>query len=1197
MGARLKFFICLVVVIAASSSVGLKIDKTFAARGGGVECTDASSPGINDEEFFPYRFLCGGAADAYNNVYLQGFNGSPNGSAVEVPGGADYTVVPGDSNLDILTGFTTRAFARSGAGGTASKNIYVYTTIDIENKMVENIEFLSGSDSAGGGTIVERKYDACPGAPILAPPWYPGHPEAPNDPDGKFPRGTSIEGAYTTTPGAVNSDTRIINPLNPVEAAVVGPNNASPYTDGGVSSENAKVDCGEQGRMLVWKLNNLPNNFNQKDPRFHFRIKLSETIPGGSDGLFCLRTNIAVQYDGDSYPQALTRIAKKSQRQCYKVVKRTVQGTIRSSTEYATGKNLEGIQVTYNRNCDLATSANQTAPATDANGFYEFDTTVGQNTCLSVPGSTSTGGTSYNSPSPGSYQGPSVNNCNSQPCGGFNFIYNPIPATPAISKSSSPGSSDVKPGDRIDYTMTVTNPRDANISGVQIQDWIPLNMRPDNVTVDSISLTTNDGPDSLPGTERPSWWNVAVNMACPAFSFPFSYGDGRGLLDLTGTPTTIKNSSYSCSTTSGGQHDPPRVSFNFDGRMPAYSTLTLKWHGYVKDAEDVGVYASAAGFYCQWWQYYNWGYGNYGANYTDDGVLSGCSNKTSGIQAVTNWALVQTNNNPGTANISNTTYHPIPGNISCVAKVATAEYDPAGTGGGTACSSEVLGGVPYQSYLWSERPELPSFNETVIQIRPFPDQTAGPIEYYVRDQATTGLSPNLAPQVGGYGPDANHLYSLVEPAPGGTVYWGLNANCRQRWPENNCATAGDPIGGFDTPEYHFRANFNNNNNLPYGSVITNNSRVCWREYWRPPALIGGYPENCRDSNSISYRRVKVDQPFYDTALGGVHSGGGIGDSTAGPCVPEGPGASDSLKNNPGTGKGWFMVSTTGPASGLSGISSLLPDFTKSGADPQCRPDLAKRAESLLSRPSLGYNGPTRANFSGSDETVPGLGNNQIMQSQSGQRFVLGSNSAVNGSGFSNGSVGSSTNTLITKRWTLYVEGDLYIAGNVQYQDTAGKKLGESPSLGVIVTGNIYVDPSVTRLDGYYYAQGETVGATATDGVINTCAAQITGHPQAPANTIKTLSRGYKRDNPTDPVIAPEFGYTVSQCGARLRVNGVMFARSFRFNRVPVDGSGDGKQSEEIAYSNRLILSTPPAFSDLAAQFIRTNYQGESRPRY
>lgn len=1147
-------------------------EKTIAARGSGGVCSVNGAP--NDTDYFPFRFICGSDGDDTTHVYLQGFNGTPNGNSVVTPTGSDYTVVPGDSYLNIRTGFTTNAFPRSNAGGTASRNVYVFTTIDINDDMIESLEFLPGNDSAAGGTIVERKYEDCPGS---------------NPGDSSFPVGTPISGEYSSTPGAVNGDTRIINPLYAYSGLGITDVNASPYSQ--MTVGEGTTTCGSEGKMMVWKLNDLPNNFNQKDPRFHFRIKLSEKKPGGVDGLFCLRTNIGVQYPGYNYVQSLAQIAKKSQRQCYKVVKRTIQGNVASSTAYATGKRLEGVTITANRNCNIATSANEPVN-TDANGFYEFETTVGQNTCITAPGAISVEGTSYNSPSPGSYTGSSVNACTLEPCGGFNFIYNPIPVTPAISKASSPGSSDVKPGDRIDYTVTVNNTQDANISGVQIQDWIPLNMRPDNITVDSISLSTNNGPG---GVGRPSWWNVGATMNCPAFGFPFSYGDGRGLLDLSGNTTSLKSSSYSCSTTSGGQDNPPRVTFNFDGRMPAYSTLTIKWHGFVKDAEDVGVYNSAAGFYCQWWQYYNWGYANYGGNFANDGVLPGCTNKTSGIQAVTNWALVQTNNNPGTANISNTTYHPIPGDITCVAKTAVAEYDPSGTGGGTACAAETLGGVPYQSYLWSERTELPSFNETVIKIKPFPDQTKGPIEYYVRDQATTGLSPNIAPQAGGYSPDQNHNYTLADGTPGGIVYWGSNVNCRQRWPENNCASAGTPVGSFDEPEYQFRGEFNNANNLPYGSTITNNSRVCWREYWRPPALIGGYPEGCRNSNSISYRRVKVDQPFYDTALGGVHSGGGIGSSTSGPCTPQGDSGVDALRNNPGTGKGWFMVSTTGNASSLSGISSLLPDFTKSGADPQCRPDIAQRAQNLLSRPALGYAGPTRSNLSGTDSGV--IENNKIMRSSPGQRFVLGSNSAVNGSGFSNGSVGSPTTTLITKRWTLYVEGDLYIAGNVQYQDTAGTKLGASPSLGVVVTGNIYIDPSVTRLDGYYYAQGTSVGASGTNGVINTCSAQITGHPQAPANNIKTLSRGYKRDNPTDPAIPPEFGYTVSQCGSKLRVNGVMFGRSFRFNRVPQDSSGDGLQSEEIAYSNRLILSTPPAFSDLAAQFVRTSYQGESRPRY
>ncbi|TAK89032.1 DUF11 domain-containing protein [Patescibacteria group bacterium] len=1168
---RLSIIFLAATVLVVGSVVAIKGANVYAARGGGGNCTDGSSPAPNDQEYFPFRFICGGQGDDYTHVYLQGANGTPNGNETETLTGADYTVVPGDSNMDIMTGFTTNAFGRSSEGSMSSKNVYVFTTIDIDNDMIESLQFLPSQDNDGGGNIVERKYDACPGS------------------GSAFPVGTPISGQYTNTPGAVYSSTRIINPLLPYDGIATGSQNASPYST--LASDEAQVNCGAEGKMMVWKLNNLPANFNQKNPRFHFRMKLSNKIPGGVDGLFCLRTNISVQYDGYDYTTSLAQIAKKSKRQCYKVVRRTVQGQATSSTTNATGKGLGGIPITYNRNCDLDPAHNQTA-TTNSAGVYQFDTTVGQNTCLSPPGSTSSGGTNYNSPSPSSYLGNSVNACIINPCGGFNFVYEPIAQNPGITKTASPGTgTSVKPGDRIDYTVTLTNNLDANLPNVRFDDWVPLNMR-QNIAIDGIDLATNNGPT---GTERPGGWSAnpyGTGLGvCPSLGTPLVYGDG--------SPTHL--ASASCATSVGGVNSPPRIAFQLS-KMPAYSTLTIRWHGFVKQAKDVGVYMSTStGNYCTTTRFYQgaWWLGvdhpEYGADFSQPGVYAGCENKSVGLQGVTNWAAVQMNNNsaisslasdPPSSSLSNNTYHPIPGAVSCVSKSALAEFDPNGTSAGSAC------GIPYQSYIWSERTDLPSYSQAIMKIRAFPDLTAGPIEYYVRDQATSGLSTNMSAMAGGYQPDRNYNYSAGDDNPGGLLRWGIT--CLQRWPENNCAAAATPLESFDTPEYRFRVAFNNSNNLPYGSVISNNARVCWKEYWLSP-VPSGYPESCATSNTVDFRRVKIDQPFYDTALGGIQAGGGVSANTAGPCTLDSIG-DYTLKNNPsgGRGNGWFMVSTVDPdgpinLDSLSGITASGPTAA------QCRPDLAQRSESLLVRPGGAYRGPARSSFSGSDTSLPDI-NNKIMTFNSpspGSRFVLGSNTALNGSGLTNGSVGSSSDTVINKRWTLYVDGDLYIAGNVRYQDADGNKFGVSPSFGVVVTGNIYVDPAVTRLDGYYYAQGRTL----TGGTINTCSAQVTP-PVTAGTNIKTLSRGYKVDGVADLQIPPTAGYSVTQCSNNLRVNGIMFGRSFRFNRVPKSAPDQPSiKSEEIVFSNRLILATPPAFSDLAAQYVRTNYQGERQPRF
>src|SRR5581483_4262180 len=70
--------------------------------------------------------------------------------------------------------------------------------------------------------------------------------------------------------------------------------------------------------------------------------------------------------------------------------------------------------------------------------------------------------------------------------------------------------------------------------------------------------------------------------------------------------------------------------------------------------------------------------------------------------------------------------------------------------------------------------------------------------------------------------------------------------------------------------------------------------------------------------------------------------------------------------------------------------------------------------------------------------------------------------------------------------TFYVTGNLYINKNITYQ--GGYTDANIPRLAVVVIGNIFVDPSVTQLDGIYIAQPDmTTSTTATStGELWTC---------------------------------------------------------------------------------------------------------------
>lgn len=78
------------------------------------------------------------------------------------------------------------------------------------------------------------------------------------------------------------------------------------------------------------------------------------------------------------------------------------------------------------------------------------------------------------------------------------------------------------------------------------------------------------------------------------------------------------------------------------------------------------------------------------------------------------------------------------------------------------------------------------------------------------------------------------------------------------------------------------------------------------------------------------------------------------------------------------------------------------------------------------------------------------------------------------------------------RRTIYVDGNLYINSNVAFSGNYPGGIADIPSFVVIVRGNIYIDRSVSRLDGFYIAQpaAAAVGDN-TRGNIYTCAAAPT----------------------------------------------------------------------------------------------------------
>ncbi len=138
---------------------------------------------------------------------------------------------------------------------------------------------------------------------------------------------------------------------------------------------------------------------------------------------------------------------------------------------------------------------------------------------------------------------------------------------------------------------------------------------------------------------------------------------------------------------------------------------------------------------------------------------------------------------------------------------------------------------------------------------------------------------------------------------------------------------------------------------------------------------------------------------------------------------------------------------------------------------------------------------------------------------------------------------------IAGRKGLYVDGDVYIKGDIKYPDD----ISGLPYFALIVKGNIYIDPSVTRLDGLYVAQPKDDNSA---GQIITC-----------ANSSGPL-KNY--DNPG--------------CRSKLTINGAFVAKSVRFLRT-LDSLRDSSRTDDAItrehaaeifnFIPEMYLGTPP----------------------
>ena len=158
-----------------------------------------------------------------------------------------------------------------------------------------------------------------------------------------------------------------------------------------------------------------------------------------------------------------------------------------------------------------------------------------------------------------------------------------------------------------------------------------------------------------------------------------------------------------------------------------------------------------------------------------------------------------------------------------------------------------------------------------------------------------------------------------------------------------------------------------------------------------------------------------------------------------------------------------------------------------------------------------------------------------------------------------------------------VDGDLYIKDNLKYSNPNGwKSIADIPSLFIKVTGNIYIDPSVTEVDGVYIAQeypNDGSPKSGTKGAVYTCANYIS------PTTFQPMNKGDLYD----------------KCHNQLTVFGSMVAH--KVNLMRTFGSLRDERNGNPATCSNAVGSQPRSYPKTCAAevFVRSPEQYLGRP--
>lgn len=380
-----------------------------------------------------------------------------------------------------------------------------------------------------------------------------------------------------------------------------------------------------------------------------------------------------------------------------------------------------------------------------------------------------------------------------------------------------------------------------------------------------------------------------------------------------------------------------------------------------------------------------------------------------------------------------------------------------------------------------------------------------------------------------------------DPAPG--VNCTINANVRSGYfPTPATPTSGNNPAGYSPPPTGCPKTFTSGlNNIAAETITitTANQTVC-RSLFVSPA-----------SPTVASRGYEICVPVvnkpYVRAFGGdVLAGGDITDS-AGVCAPN---ANASIvgwsKRNTGNFAG---AGTQYAGFALKGIQDFATALgSPAGANAQ--------APNGLSFANTTTN-PNAGNYGGNFDLLPCAADYYASKPDTAQPLPPVFNAMTTGAYAATGNVTLRNGVVdVNEQITIFVDGDVFIDGNILVGPPAVSwNLSQMPTFRLIVKGNIYVNRSVTQLDGLYVAQKNDAGS---GGGFYTCA---TGFEALPLN-----------------------GALHNTCNNKLTVNGAVVADSIHLLRTQgslgqssvSETSQVNEAAEVFNFSPGLWLRQPPA---------------------